>query len=176
MGTGISYSFVQDGHPYAGARGNAELFASSPLTTTCTQCGPVLNPVLEDIASGPALVARYNQLSNRKAKWGEEVLAAAERQGTVARQVILSAGEALGSGVGFLVNGLDPEAVIVGGGLGLCGGIYWEMFVALTRQHIWADNARDLPILAAALGADAGFMGAAVTIWQKEAASRPNPA
>ncbi len=170
VGTGMSYSLVQEGQPYAGARGNAELFASSPLTTTCTQCGTVLNPVLEDIASGPALVTRYNQLSGRKTTRGEEVLAAAEAQDPLARQVVLSAAEAVGNSVGFLVNVLDPEAVIVGGGLGLSGGIYWSGFVASTRRHIWADNARDLPILPAALGVDAGLIGAAATVWQREGA------
>lgn len=170
VGTGISCSLVQDGRPYAGARGNAELFASSPLTTTCTRCGTVLNPVLEDIASGPALVARYNQLGGRKSTRAEEVLAAAEAEDPLARQVVLSAAVSLGNSVGFLVNVLDPEAVIVGGGLGLGGGIYWSSFVASTRQHIWADNARDLPVLTAALGVDAGLIGAAATVWQRQGA------
>src|SRR5438105_11976777 len=38
VGTGISYSLVQEGHPYAGARGNALVLASAPLSTTCTAC------------------------------------------------------------------------------------------------------------------------------------------
>jgi glucokinase len=59
---------------------------------------------------------------------------------------------------------LDPEAIIVGGGLGLAGGLYWERFVASTREHIYADNARDLPILRAALGTDAGLIGAAASV------------
>ena len=61
VGTGISCCLVQDGVPYAGAQGNALILASSPLTTTCTTCGALLRPVLEDFASGPALVTRYNQ-------------------------------------------------------------------------------------------------------------------
>ncbi len=167
VGTGMSYTLVEDGRPYAGARGNALILASAPLTTTCTQCGAHLRPVLEEFASGPALVARYNQLSAGTATRGEDVIAAAEAKDPVAEQVVRSAGEALGNSVGFLVNILDPEAVIVGGGLGSSGGLYWASFVASTRQHIWSDTARDLPILPAALGADAGFIGAAARIWQK---------
>src|SRR5206468_8561396 len=58
VGTGISCCLVQDGRPYAGGHGNALIFASSPLTTTCTQCGTILKPVLEEFASGPAPVRR----------------------------------------------------------------------------------------------------------------------
>lgn len=61
-----------------------------------------------------------------------------------------SAAQALGAGIGLLINTLDPEAVIVGGGLGLSGGAYWDHLVASTRQHIWSPIHRDLPILAAA--------------------------
>jgi glucokinase len=168
VGTGISYSLVQGGNPYAGARGNAELLASSPLTTTCTRCGALLHPVLEEIASGPALVARYNKLSDRQVKQAEEVMAAVEANDAVASRVVRSAGEALGTSLGLLINVLDPEAMIVGGGLGLCGGLYWTSFETSTREHIWADDTRDLPIVPASLGTDAGFIGAAASVWQSE--------
>jgi glucokinase len=59
------------------------------------------------------------------------------------------------------VNVLDPEAVIVGGGLGSAGGRYWDSMLGAIREHIWADASRDLPVLAATLGPDAGMIGAA---------------
>jgi glucokinase len=160
VGTGVSCCLVQGGRPYAGARGNALILASSPLTTTCTACGATLRPVLEEFASGPALAARWG------AARGEDVLAAAAEGDREAIQVVESAGAALGVSVGWLVNVLDPEAVIVGGGLGLAGGRYWESFVAAAREHIWADASRDLPILMAALGPDAGLIGAAAAVAQ----------
>jgi glucokinase len=162
VGTGISCCLVQDGVPYAGARGNALILASSPLTTACTTCGTLLRPVLEDFASGPALVSRYNQAIGGHATHAEEVIAAADAGNATAIDIVLTAGAALGVGVGWLVNVLDPAAVIVGGGLGLAGGLYWESFVAAAREHIWAEGSRDLPILMAELGPDAGLIGAAV--------------
>jgi glucokinase len=162
VGTGISCCLVQDGRPYAGARGNALILASSPLTTACSACGATLRPVLEEFASGPALAARLG------AARAEDVLAAAAEGDLEAAQVVESAGAALGVSVGWLVNVLDPEAVIVGGGLGLAGGLYWESFVAAAREHIWADASRDLPILMAGLGPDAGLIGAAATVVQHD--------
>jgi glucokinase len=166
VGTGISCCLVQDGIPYAGAQGNALILASSPLTTTCTRCGTQLTPVLEDFASGPALVTRYNQIGQigaGRAARAEDVIAAANMGDAAALQIVKSAGAALGASIGWLVNVLDPQALIVGGGLGTTGGLYWESLVAATRAHIWADNSREIPILMAALGPDAGLIGAAAS-------------
>jgi glucokinase len=161
VGTGISSCLVQDSTPYAGARGNALILASSPLTTTCPACGAVLRPVLEEFAAGPAGGARNNGVCAGPGARGADVDAAAEAGDAGARRVLQTAGEALGVSAGWLINVLDPEALIVGGGLGLAGGLYWESFVAATRAHIWADGSRDLPIVSAALGPDAGLIGAA---------------
>ncbi len=167
VGTGISHSLVMDGRPFAGARGNALIFASGRYTTTCTECGAVLTPVLEEFASGPALVERFNRHCPGRARAGTDVLAAAEAGEPEAIEVVRTAGEALGVRVGALINELDPDAVVVGGGLGLAGGLYWDSFVGSTRGHIWAENSRDTPILPCALGTDAGLIGAAAGMWRR---------
>jgi len=169
VGTGISYALVQDGRPYPGARGNAILLSSGTLSTRCTECGADLHQVLEEFASGPPLVSRYNQRSAQKVEKAQEVIAAAALNDPEAIEVVQSAGEALGNSVGFMINLLDPEAVVVGGGLGLAGGLYWSSLVASMRKHIWADATRDLPIVPALLGADAGMIGAAATVWAAKA-------
>ena len=92
--------------------------------------------------------------------------AAARAADSEAAQVVLSAGAALGSTVGLLVNVLDPDAVVVGGGLGLSEGPYWESFLDSTRRQIWSALHRDLPIVRAATGLDAGFIGAATAAWR----------
>jgi glucokinase len=175
IGTGISSTLVQDRVPFAGARGNAILLASSPLTTVCSHCGTVLSPVLEEIASGPGLVATYNRRTNRNLTRAEEVTAAADVGDAVALAVVKKAAMTLGVSVGFLVNLLDPEAVVVGGGLGVAGGVYWSTFVQATREHIWSDTTRALPIVPAKLGKDAGFIGAAAALWQQQY-TLPRPA
>lgn len=168
VGTGISSTLVQDGRAFAGARGNALVMASSPFTVECDVCGKALSPILEEIASGPALVGRYNLYSSLAAKRGEDVTEAAEKGDDAAVRVVRSAGEALGNSVGFLVNVMDPEAIVVGGGLGSAGGLFWDSFVDSTRAHIWAESSRELPILAAAMGADSGLIGAAATLFNEE--------
>lgn len=166
VGTGISYCLVIDGRPFRGAHGHAIIAGSGPLTSECSACGAVQDQVLEEFASGPALVARYNRQANTPVTTAQEVLAAAAAGDPVAREVVRSAAASLGNSVGFLVNVLDPETVIVGGGLGLSGGTYWDCFVESSRRHIWSDISRTLPIIPAALGNDAGVIGAAASVWK----------
>jgi glucokinase len=167
IGTGISYCLVLEGKPYAGAHGNAIIAASGILSSDCESCGATLDRSLEDYASGPALVARYNQRSSSQPgatalATGVQVAAAAASGDALAREVVTSAGAACGNTAGFLINALDPQALIVAGGLGLAGGLYWDNFVASTRRRIWAESSRALPIRTAQLGADAGVVGAAL--------------
>lgn len=171
VGTGISHCLVIDGKPFAGARGNALVLASGALTSICADCGAVSEQILEEFAAGPAIVRRYNDVVSGTTRRGEEVFAAVEAGDPAAWDVVHSAGAALGNTIGFLINVLDPEAVIVGGGLSQVGGLYWQSLESTTRAHIWADNSRTLSILPAALGTDAGIIGAAATVWQRRVAA-----
>jgi glucokinase len=144
VGTGIGSALMIGKKPYAGTRGAT---------------GTVGIP-LEQIAAGPALVARYVR-AGKKAERGQDVTAAAERGEPVAVEIVRTAAEALGAKAGEIVNLLDPEALIVGGGLGSAGGLYWETFISATRRNIWSETHRDLPILRAEKGADATVIGAA---------------
>jgi glucokinase len=165
VGTGISYCLVQDGRPFKGAKGNAILLASSPLSTVCTHCGAKLRPVLEGFASGPAIAKRFAQSkSGRSAKTCEDIVRAASTGDKDAIEILTSAGDALGVSMAFLVNLLDPEMIVVGGGLGVAGGLYWDSFDRSCREHIFADDSRGLPIVPAKLGTDAGLVGAATVI------------
>src|SRR5262249_13723738 len=132
VGTGISYCLVKDGSPYKGARGNAIVLASSALTTTCTRCGAKLRPVLEEFASGPAIAKRFGQhqekMSATTVECAHEVFRAASEGNRFAIEILTSAGEALGVSAAFLVNVLDPASIVVGGGVGLAGGLYWDAF------------------------------------------------
>ncbi|MCC6790923.1 MAG: ROK family protein [Thermomicrobiales bacterium] len=163
VGTGISSCFVQGGKPYAGARGNALVLATAPLTVPCDACGEWTSHVLEEYASGPAIARRYGLLSGHLIDGAEVVTARAAAGDAVAAAVVATAGEALGNGIAWLINVLDPAAVIVGGGLGLAGGLFWERLVERTRANVWNEESRRAPILPAALGADAGLIGAAAS-------------
>lgn len=159
IGTGISSCLVLGGKPLTGARGNALVLSSAPISVPCGDGWTSF--VLEDFSSGPAIAKRYKSATGAIAIQSEDVVVRAEKGDQMAVEIVESAGRALGSNVGFLINVTDPEAVVVGGGLGLAGGLFWESFVVSTRAHIWSEQTRELPIVMAGLGTSAGVIGAA---------------
>jgi glucokinase len=162
IGTGVSYCLAIDGRPHAGANGFAIHFASSALHVPCDACGHINAPILEEVASGPAIAAAFARRTGRSVAGADEVLAAAGAGDPAALDVAMSAADQLGPLVALVVNMLDPEAVVLGGGLGLAPGPYRDRLVASARAHIWAESCRDLPIVPATLGTDAGIIGAAL--------------
>ena len=167
VGTGIASCLVIDGEPFTGTRGATGTMASAPWSRACDQCGHLSPDTLEQFAAGPGLVHRLNRRRPGSARTGQDVLAAALAGDSAALAVVRTSAEALGSTVALLINVLDPEAVIVGGGLGLSEGPYWEAFSASTRHHIWSEVHRDIPLVRAATGLDAGVIGAAVAAWRR---------
>jgi glucokinase len=135
VGTGISYCLLRDGIPDPGARGYAIIVGA---------------PAVEDVAGGFGLAMLAGEPDART------VLADARHAGLVAEGAA-----ALGAAVASLINALDPDALVVGGGLGLVDA-YREAAIAAARPLIWADDVRDLPIVPAALGEDGAVLGAAL--------------
>jgi glucokinase len=136
IGTGVSHTFVVDGRPWRGARGNAIVTGAPPV---------------ELAASGTALARQARKRS------GKEVLAAPG-----AEPLVEAAAQALGTELAALVNALDPDAVVVGGGLGLAPG-FMQRVVARMRPQIYAASTRDLAVHPSGLGVHAGVVGAAVS-------------
>jgi glucokinase len=149
IGTGISSALVIDGDVWAGHRGGALVLASSPMGDL----------IPEDIASGPGLVRLYAAATGTTVTSADQVLAASD---TAADEAIQRAAGILAINLGLAIDLLDPEIVVLGGGLGSVEGRYREALVAATRHRIWSAATRSLSFLSAALGPDAGIVGAAL--------------
>ena len=158
-GTGVSSCLVIGGRPYAGARGNAIVLTSAPLTLRCTSCGAITSEVVEEVASGVAIAAAWG--SDR----AEDAFDAAVAGDDRAREILERAALALGSSIAFLVNVCDPGAVVVGGGLSSAPGTFWADVEREMRRRVWSEATRELPFHRTSLRPDAGVIGAALGSW-----------
>lgn len=164
-GTGVGGALVIDGRVHSGRRGVSGHFGHVPSIEAagrpCT-CGG--SGHLEAIASGPAMCAVYRERSGDDGVTdGREVVRRGASGDEHAAASVALAGRALGRTIGGLVNALDPDLVIVGGGLASAGESWW------TALREAADGERlpllaDTPIVGAALGADAAIVGAAALV------------
>jgi glucokinase len=162
IGTGISSTIVLDGRPFTGARGGALVMASAPLDVTCASCGKRTSLVLEEFAGGPAIARRYRNATGVEVTGAIDVVEAASKGDVDATEILVSSGHEIGVSIAFLINVIDPDAVVIGGGLGSANGVFRDALIASTRAHIWNDAARELPIDRATFGPESGMIGAAL--------------
>jgi glucokinase len=155
VGTGVAGVLVLDGVPYAGSRGAALVIANSMERHRCPDCGHDHCGMIEDIASGPGIAAAYGVAT------AEEVLAAARLGEARALDVIAHATGELARILTLLADSLDPEVMVIGGGLGCAPGPYFDALSARIRAGLWDGVPNPLSITQAELGPDAGLIGAA---------------
>jgi len=75
------------------------------------------------------------------------------------------AGGALGIAIASTTHLCDLEVVAIGGGLAQAGALLFDPLEEALRTHIGLDYAKDVRVVAAALGQSAGLIGAAALIF-----------
>jgi glucokinase len=158
VGTGLSYALVIDGRPRQGRRGEAIAFGELEVAAELTGGAPV---TLEEGVSGGALGRQWAAMGGDPTAGAREAVSAAADGDRRAIALVARAGEALGAGIATMARLLDPDLIVLGGGLARAGGV-WR--AALEDRYARGTASRPgLPqIVDAALGADAGMVGAAL--------------
>jgi glucokinase len=169
LGTGIGGAVFVDGrlaHGAAGLAGHLGVISvdwRGPIFPSRTP-GPI-----EGYASGTGIarLGREHGLGDEDRRLtSEEVFAAAVAGDSRAQAAISDAARALGVAITSVLYVLNPEAVVIGGGVAQVG----EPFLAQVRGYVaefaMPEFART-PILPAALGADSGLVGAALQVWEE---------
>ena len=164
LGTGIGGGLILGGRLYRGWIGaGAELghivvdgLEGEPCQGFCTGRGH-----LESLASGRAVDQIAERLLGPGA--GTPELAAAARGGNeAASETLAAAGRWLGTAIATVVNLLNPELIVVGGGFGEA----FDLLIGPARDVLARDGvvpAREVVrIIPAELGSDAGLIGAAL--------------
>lgn len=170
FGTGVGGSYVHDGTPVLGHRyvgGHVGHFASPyachdgrPLPCVCGGAGHV-----EAIASGPAIAEAYRRSGGEAGSPdARSVFALAAHGDAIAIETIATAAAAAGQAVGGLANILDPEVVLVSGGLSDAGAPWWRPMERAVRAELLPALA-NIPVLPASLGNAAAIIGAAKLVF-----------
>ena len=158
ISTGLSHSLVIGGAPYEGARGFAIHFSGSDIVAFDAD-GREVRHNLELFAGGKALGERYGALTGDPAS-SALALFEAEATDPQAAEMVSGALLSLASYLGQLINTLDPAVLVLGGGIGSDPKVTPRL-AALTRDFIWAEGARDMPIVPSLIGDTACAIGVA---------------
>jgi len=168
VGTGIGGGIVIDRSIYRGARGFAgrigHIIVDFENRQPCT-CGGA--GCLEAYASTPPIIADFARQSGTNVEriGVKEIAEFAIAGNEIARRVIQRGAFFLGVGIASLVNALNPETVIVGGGVAQIGETYFSEVRRVARARAQT-SVKDTPIVPAQLGTNANLIGAAELAWQ----------
>lgn len=162
VGTGIGGALVIDGAlshgPHHTAGGIGHMMSPIPTARRCS-CGRPDH--LEALASGPAIAARYRQQSGSIEDLTlEDVAARAAAGDRRAVQTIGTAARGLGQTIGGAANLVDPNIIVVGGGVTAIGPAFWDPLRSGIRSELLPPLSEVL-IAAPRCDRDASVVGAA---------------
>jgi len=158
LGTGIGGAVFMDGELRRGIAGGAGEIGHVQIDPDGPVCGCGRRGCVEAFASGPSIARAAG------AGRAEDVFAAAATGDVTAARVLEAAGRALGRGLSAAVALLDPQAIIVGGGMADADPAALAVYLGEARKFLassFVPGNREIPIRFAQLGSRAGVLGAA---------------
>jgi glucokinase len=175
IGTGIGGGIIVDGRLLHGASDVAGEIGHTTIETSGRRCKCGNYGCLEAYASGPAIADRArealegNGASTLRAVNGgdlssltaEQVYDAARDGDEVAKEVVRDTARYLGTGVANLLNIVNPEVVVLAGGVTAAGELILGPLRAEVRKRAFRPAVDAVRIVPGALGSRAGAVGAA---------------
>lgn len=162
MGTGVGGGIVHDGKVWSGRHGIAGEWGHNFLDESGGPCYCGKNGCVETVLSGPALQRYYKTITGNALSLKEIVKLYKEGKDEAAVDTIHRLNHFFGKAVSVITNMLDPDVIVVGGGVGNIETIYTDGVQAL--DHFIFNNRVDVPILKPSLGDSAGVFGAAALV------------
>lgn len=158
LGTGIGGGLIFNGKPFRGKDGSAGEIGHICVEPNGVPCGCGSHGCVEQYASGTA-IARMAREAGLAAKTSLDVFNLGKGGDKKALDVFASMGAYLGIAIAGLVNVLNPDMIVI------CGGVTagWELFIDSVRDEVkkrtYRDPAERAKIVRGSLGDDAGILG-----------------
>jgi glucokinase len=169
VGTGVGCGIVADGRVLRGAFGGAGEIGHMPLGSTGPACGCGVAGCAEPMASGSGLVARAREAGLDVTNAREVFDSRDPRAALVIDYMVDHLARMLGAATALL----NPDVIVVGGGVAQAGERLLEPLRKACERTMLASHRRALRIVPAALGEQAGVIGAGLGAWQAQADGAP---
>lgn len=159
MGTGAGGGIVVNGKVINGKQGIAGEWGHNFLDDSGGPCYCGKSGCVETVISGPSLERYYKEHSGQSLRLKEIVQLAEGNADSVASATIQRLHEMFGKALSTIINILDPDVVVIGGGVGNIPSLYVQGVKSLAK-YVFNDRL-DTPIVKPMLGDSAGVFGAA---------------
>jgi fructokinase len=159
MGTGVGGGIVMDGKIWNGRHGIGGEWGHNFLDESGGPCYCGKTGCVETVISGPATERYYTSLTGQKLKLKEIVARNQDGSDPAATKTIQRLCHFFGKGVSVITNMLDPDVLVIGGGVGNIDALYTDGLASLGKFIF--NNRVEVPLLKPSLGDSAGVFGAA---------------
>lgn len=169
LGTGVGGGIVVDGRILRGMNTMAGEIGHIVLEPGGAPCNCGLHGCLETISSATgvvrlareAMATGVSSAMHAEGLTAEDVFHSAEAGDEAAKRAVAHAIEALGRGLAIGANILNPEVIVVGGGMSKAGDALFEPLHKAFSRYVLGRVGEAVTIEPATLGNDAGVVGAA---------------
>jgi len=182
LGTGIGGGIILDGRLFRGVTDTAAELGHIVIQHGGRRCGCGNRGCLEAYASATAVVARAREsieagepssLSDTPGMTAKDVFGAAEAGDDLATRIVEETADYLASGITSILHVLNPEKVVLTGGMMGAGDAFLERVRRSVRRSAFERASAACEIRWSALGGDAGVLGAALAAEAFDRTGRP---
>ncbi len=175
VGTGIGGGIILNGNLWRGFSGIAGEVGHIIIKENGAKCGCGVKGCMEQYTSATALVNKAKQAIIKGEKTSLslknltafEIYKAAKNNDFVAKKIVNNAIHHLGLGLAALVNILNPETIIIGGGVAEAGNFFLKSLENEIKKMAYTLTTYNLKIFKSSLGDKAGIIGAGFLIFEK---------
>jgi len=163
IGTGVGSGLILNGQLWEGANGFAGELGHIIVNPDGDKCKCGSQGCLETEVSSEKIVKNYQQISRRTENISSaEVYQRALAGDGAAQEAFAQAGHYLGLGLASTINLLDPDKIILGGGVMKAGDFLLKPALKEIKRRSYLFDYSQCQIIPAVLGNQAGFIGAAL--------------
>ncbi len=161
LGTGVGGCLILKRKLFCGASGSAGEIGHMIIKKDGRKCNCGNKGCLETYVSTKGIIKTAREVGLR-GRTPEQIVKMAKRGNKKAIKVFQITGEYLGIGLSNVVNILNPNLIIVGGGIANAGKFIFDSAKKSMKKNILSPLAKNTKIVKAKLGEDAGAIGAAL--------------
>lgn len=165
LGTGVGGGICIEGKVLNGLHGIAGEWGHNPIPGEDRPCYCGRRGCVETVLAGPSLERFYRDSGGEDLKL-PAICARADAGEDLANQTLARLREKFGQAIAAVINILDPDAIVVGGGVGNLPLFYEEPTREAIRRHLFNSELKT-KILRPLLGDSAGVFGAALLSAQR---------
>lgn len=162
MGTGVGGGIVIDGRAIIGLHGIAGEWGHNFLHESGGPCYCGKTGCVETVISGPSLERYYFTETGNKKSLKDIVALAESKVDPTAQRTMIRLVEYFGLSLSVIINILDPDVIVIGGGVGNIDLLY-DRGIDSVKKYIF-NHGLETPIVKPSLGDSAGVFGAAFLV------------